>query len=59
MHPEEFRTPNGLRLSGDGGEADGVRCNRGLGACRSLVTLDSPTTSSEKQAPLACYQRAK
>jgi hypothetical protein len=56
MHPEEFRTPNGLRLSGDGGEADGVRCNR---ASRSLVTLDSPTTSSEKQAPLTCYQRAK
>jgi hypothetical protein len=24
--------PNGLRLSGDGGEADGVRCSRGLGA---------------------------
>ena len=23
--------PNGLRLSGDGGEADGVRCSRGLG----------------------------
>jgi hypothetical protein len=22
---------NGLRLSGDGGEADGVRCSRGLG----------------------------
>ena len=25
-------TPNGLRLSGDGGEAGGVRCSRGLGA---------------------------
>ena len=24
--------PNGWRLSGDGGEADGVRCSRGLGA---------------------------
>ena len=24
--------PNGLRLSGDGGEADGVRCSRGLDA---------------------------
>src|SRR5207245_169889 len=23
--------PNGLRLSGDGGEAAGVRCSRGLG----------------------------
>jgi hypothetical protein len=23
--------PNGWRLSGDGGEADGVRCSRGLG----------------------------
>ncbi len=24
-------SPNGLRLSGDGGEADGVRCSRGFG----------------------------
>jgi len=24
-------SPNGLRLSGDGGEAAGVRCSRGLG----------------------------
>jgi len=24
--------PNGLRLSGDGGAADGVRCSRGLDA---------------------------
>jgi len=32
--------PNGLRLSGDGGEADGVRCSRGLGGgeeCASTV----------------------
>jgi hypothetical protein len=26
--------PNGLRLSGDGGEADGVRCSRGFGGRR-------------------------
>jgi hypothetical protein len=26
------KAPNGWRLSGDGGEADGVRCSRGLGA---------------------------
>jgi hypothetical protein len=28
--------PNGWRLSGDGGEADGVRCSRGLGAAPSM-----------------------
>ncbi len=27
-------SPNGWRLSGDGGEADGVRCSRGLDAGR-------------------------
>ncbi len=26
-----FRLPNGWRLNGDGGEADGVRCSRVLG----------------------------
>jgi len=29
-----------LRLSGDGGEADGVRCSRGLGLL--LITSDLP-----------------
>ena len=27
-----FTPPNGWRLSGEGGEADRVRCSRGLGA---------------------------
>ena len=27
-----YRRPNGWRLSGEGGEADRVRCSRGLGA---------------------------
>ena len=31
--------PNGLRLSGDGGEAAGVRCSRGLGDPRLLVMI--------------------
>ena len=26
-----LKPPNGWRLGGDGGEADGVRCSRGLG----------------------------
>src|SRR5712692_3174155 len=36
----DSRPPNGWRLSGDGGEADGVRCSRGLSAsllpCRTV-----------------------
>jgi hypothetical protein len=28
-----LQRPNGWRLGGDGGEADGVRCSRGLGRC--------------------------
>jgi len=31
--------PNGLRLSGDGGEANGVRCSRGLGCARGGTKL--------------------
>ena len=30
---------NGLRLSGDGGVADGVRCSRGLGGASRLLIL--------------------
>ena len=37
--------PNGLRLSGDGGEADGVRCSRGLGD-QFLFTPVSPPPDS-------------
>ena len=33
-HSKLPSSPNGLRLSGDGGEADGVRCSRGLGSWR-------------------------
>ena len=33
--------PNGWRLSGDGGEADGVRCSRGLG--RALLRRRTAT----------------
>jgi hypothetical protein len=29
--PSHLASPNGLRLSGEGGEADRVRCSRGLG----------------------------
>jgi hypothetical protein len=35
--PLERLSPNGWRLSGDGGEADGVRCSRGLGGIRFFV----------------------
>jgi hypothetical protein len=28
---DKRKTPNGLRLSGDVGEADGIHCSRGLG----------------------------
>src|SRR6266511_4244441 len=38
LGPHQFpRSPNVLRLSGDGGEADGVRCSRGFGG-RLLVS---------------------
>jgi hypothetical protein len=33
------RPPNGLRLSGDDGKADGVRCSRGLGDRVILLIL--------------------
>ena len=36
-----FVPPNGWRLSGDGGEADGVRCSRGLGNRPRLDTTYS------------------
>src|SRR5215471_5175947 len=31
--------PNGLRLSGDGGEAGGVRCSRGLGRAATNIHI--------------------
>jgi len=34
----DSQPPNGWRLSGDGGEADGVRCSRGLGVDTPLRT---------------------
>jgi hypothetical protein len=36
-----FPSPNGWRLSGDGGGADGVRCSRGLGNTRSHTLIPS------------------
>jgi hypothetical protein len=32
-----LEAPNGWRLSGDGGGADGVRCSRGLGHGPPLI----------------------
>ena len=38
---DDSQPPNGWRLSGDGGEADGVRCSRGLdGGCEGRELSD-------------------
>ena len=44
------KRPNGWRLSGDGGEADGVRCSRGLGR-RPIPDMSTPRV--HKNAPSA------
>ena len=41
---------NGLRLSGDGGGADGVRCSRGLGDGRTLPHEIMPTACRCREA---------
>jgi hypothetical protein len=47
-HSPSRVSPNGLRLSGDGGEADGVRCSRGLGDPFKALTVD---VEAEKREP--------
>jgi len=41
-------TPNVLKLSGDGGAADGVRCSAMLGRLRSLMIMASIERGAQK-----------
>ena len=46
----DIQRPNGWRLSGDGGEADGVRCSRGLGNT-SPTLFGKPANCIEHESP--------
>jgi hypothetical protein len=46
-----------LRLSGDGGAADGVRCSRGLGRIPYTMTQSKPPDLVERESQPSEYEK--